>query len=178
MRNIKTCMCSYFVLWKNNNVRNVHTCRELFLSVCRACKRICCTNAPHSALKVDDRTTKGIAFHSFLKIDAFLFIKSIAKWYERECVWQCVRARDTMRCVLFICLVLLMLGWLVRCPLGIVVILSPTSYTVIVIWFQRQQQQQPFMHTLLAHIILCSGTCMHITITHHMCCDSKWKKPQ
>lgn len=100
----------------------------------------------------DDGRTKGIAFHSSFKIDAFLFIKSIAKWYKR------VSMRDVFCFVLFVVLVLgSFVGWLVCCPLGIAVILSPTSYTVIVICFQ----QQPFMHTLLAHIIiLCASyTC-------------------
>lgn len=70
--------------------------------------------------------------------------------------WVC----DAM-CLVYLFVVLVLgsfVGWLVCCPLGIAVILSPTSYTVIVICFQ----QQPFMHTLLAHIIiLCASyTCV------------------
>lgn len=96
------------------------------MSSCNFCSS-CCAYMQAYAIRVlamlhaelihkdDDDRTKGNAFYSFLNWCFFLFIKSIAKWYKRVCV-----------CILFICL--LVGVRLVHCPLGIVVILSSTTF--------------------------------------------------
>lgn len=109
----------------------------------------------------DDGRTKGIAFHSSFKIDAFLFIKSIAKWYKRV----------SMRCDVFCLFVCCAGAWFVRWLVGVL----PAGH-----------RRHSFSNLIYRYCYLFSTAAIyahfacsyHHLVLHTHVCDAKRKKQQ